>query len=227
MRYVMRRHRIEMAFIAVFVTAALTGTALAQGFQGGGGSVFLGTGTPDEITAATDLANDLNLEHDIGNVFFGAQGFYQADRYRVGASFQTSVWGGWRSGENNAGDNSAGVVTFTAGFYSTYTIRHDRFLFNVGGVVGGGRAGMGFDLGEQDIDEFESVSTFYVEPQVSVGVAACAYFGVEFQLSAPVYLLTDDLRMTYSGRTYSVSGSDLNGLTFAVKLTFGKFANPL
>jgi hypothetical protein len=56
-------------------------------------------------------------------------------------------------------------------------------------------------------------------------VAATRWFGVEFQLSAPIFILMDDLQLEEGGKTYAVEGSDMMGVNFNVKFTFGKIAD--
>ena len=52
------------------------------------------------------------------------------------------------------------------------------------------------------------------------------WFGVEFQLSAPIFLLTEDLELTEGAETYSVKSGDMVGVVFSIKLIFGPIANP-
>lgn len=112
------------------------------------------------------------------------------------------------------------------GLYGTYTFRHDRLLINAGATVGAGRCLIGYNLDDDEDDDEETVGTFFVEPHVSLGVAASRWFAVEFQLSAPVFILLDDLELTRGDQTYTVSGDDMFGVTFAAKLLFGKIAEP-
>lgn len=214
------------AGVLAVVAATGVATAAAGDFSGGGLSLGLGTGSPNSVDAASALARDLSVDDETGNYTFIMQGFYQADRFRLGAAFQGQVWGGANVGDQEPKDSAAGVVAAIGGLYGTFTFRHDRVLLNAGGTVGAGRCLLGYSLGNSGPDEKESVSTFYLEPQVSVGVATCRWFGAEFQLSTPIYLLTEDFVLTYDGQTYAVQGSDLAGVQFCMKLTFGLIASP-
>jgi hypothetical protein len=214
---------ITIGCLAVLLHAA---SVSGQPFSGGGASIYVGTGFPNSIDAASELAGDLGFTDEVGNLVVGLQGFYQGDRYRLGAAFQALGWGGVNTGTQKANEGAAGVVAGVAGLYATRTIRHDRFLLNVGGVLGGGRALLGFTEEDGSAEEYERVAVFYIEPLISAGVAATSWFGVEFQLSAPLFVLADDLEFTYGGRAYRASGRDMNGASFMVKLTFGKIANP-
>jgi hypothetical protein len=208
---------------AVAALLTLGGPSDAEDFSGGGGSIFLGTGSPNSVDAASALAGDLDVNDEAGNFLLGIAGFYQGDRFRLGGAFQAQAWGGVNPGDYDAEDDAAGVAAATWGLYGTYTFRHDRVLLNAGGVAGAGRCFLGYTLGD-GTDADESVATFYLEPHVCVGVAATSWFGVEFQLSTPIYLLTDDLELTVANRTYRVEGSDLAGLDFSLRLTFGRIA---
>lgn len=211
-----------VALIAVLIPVAV----VAGGFSGGGGSFYLGTGSPNSIDAASGLADDLGINDETGNYALGVQGFYQGERYRLGGAFQAHAWAGVNPGENGADDEAAGVAALVGGLYSTYTVRHDRMLLNVGAVVGAGRCLFGYSLGDEGEDAHENVSAFFIEPQVSLGVATCRWFGTEFQLSAPIFVLTEDLTLNEGGKTYTVKGSDMTGVNFSIKLTFGRIANP-
>lgn len=221
----MSRRRLPLVaglLVAVFVASS---AVIAGEFSGGGGSIYFGTGSPNSIDAASDLADDLDVNDESGNYVLGVQGFFQGDRYRIGGAFQAHAWAGANLGRNGAEDDAAGVAAIVGGLYGAYTIRHDRMLLNVGGVVGAGRCLLGYSLGDEDEDKDESVSTFFIEPQASLGVAACRWFGVEFQLSAPIFILTDDLKLSEGGKTYSVKSGDMMGVNFTVKLTFGRIAD--
>jgi hypothetical protein len=200
--------------------------ALAGDFSGGGGSFYFGTGSPNSIDAASQLADFYNINDESGNYVMGFQGFYQAERYRLGGAFQGHAWAGVNPGNNGAGEDAAGVAAFVGGLYSTYTFRHDRLLLNAGAIVGAGRVYLGYKLGDRNIEKTENVSTFYIEPQISLGVATCRWFAVEFQLSAPIFILTEDLRISADGRVFTVKSGDMNGVNFSIKLTGGKIANP-
>lgn len=195
-------------------------------FEGAGAGLFLGTGTPSSINAADDLSEDLGINEEKGNFSFGALGFYQAPTYRLGASFQFQAWAGWNTGDDNAQEESAGLAAFTAGLYGTYSFYTGRILLNIGGVVGAGRVSLGYNLNEErgDIKERDSVSTFYIEPQISFGIATCRWVGVEFQLSSPIYFLDDELKITLYGNEYSVDSNEMIGITFSMKLLFGVIA---
>jgi hypothetical protein len=206
------------------IMAVLVGSAGAEGLSGGGGSIWIGTGAPNSVDAASELAEDVGADGRTGNWSGGLQGFYQGDRYRLGGAIQGQAWGGANAGKYEADDGAAGVATIVGGLYATYTFRHDRVLVNAGGIVGAGRALLGFSLDGGDVEDEENVATFYLEPHVSVGVATCRWFGVEFQLSAPIYVLTEELRLETGGKTYTVKSGDLAGVNFALKLTFGKVA---
>jgi len=210
----------------LFPLLLAAGAPSAQEFSGGGASVLFGTGSPNTIHAADALARDLDVRDVTGNANAGLVGFYQADRFRLGGAFLAQAWGGVNAGGRHAKDDAAGVAAAIGGLYATYTARHDRVLLNVGGVAGAGRCLVGFSLDDGATDREETVTTFYLGPQVSVGVAACRWFGVEFQLSSPVYFFTDELRLDYGGRTYTVEGSDLAGLQFGMALTMGRIAAP-
>ena len=209
--------------LALFFIPVLT---FGQGFSGGGGSVYFGTGSPNSIDAASQLYEAYDINEETGNYVMGIQGFYQAERFRLGGAFQGHAWAGINPGSNEAGDDAAGVAAFVGGLYSTYTFRLDRLLLNAGVIVGAGRCFLGFHLEDRNIDQTENVATFYIEPQVSLGVATCRWFAVEFQLSAPIFLLTEDLRLAADGRVYTVKSGDMNGINFNIKLTGGKIANP-
>lgn len=215
-----------MLFVAVLLAVALVpGAMLAEEFSGGGGSIYFGTGSPNSIDAASELAEDLSINDESGNFLLGAQGFYQGDRYRLGGAFQAHGWAGVNFGENGADDDAAGAAAIVGGLYGTYTIRHDRVLLNVGATAGAGRCLLGYSLGDENQDKEESVTTFFVEPHVSLGVAATRWFGVEFQLSVPIFILMDDLQLEEGGKTYTVKGDDMLGVNFSVKFTFGKIAD--
>jgi len=198
---------------------------MAAGFSGGGVSIYLGTGYPNSIDAASQLAGDLGVTDETGNAFAGIEGFYQGATYRLGAAFQAHAWGGVNPGTQNVDDDAAGVAAAIGGLYATWTFRHDRLLLNAGGIVGAGRALIGYSLGDT-LDTHESVTTFYLEPNISLGVAATSWFGVEFQLSVPIFLLTEDLVLVHDNAEYRVRNGDMAGVTFCMKLSFGKLANP-
>jgi len=200
------------------------GGARAEGFSGGGGSIYFGTGSPNSINAASRLAQDVGLDDDTGNYVAGLLGFYQADRYRLGGALQAHAWGGANFGKQGASDGAAGVAAAIMGLYGTYTLNHDRMLLNVGGIVGAGRSALGFSFGDGGPEEDENVATFLIEPHISLGVAACSWFGVEFQLSAPIFLLTEDLTLRHDGEVYTVKSSDMMGVNFVARLTFGRIA---
>jgi len=217
----------RLPFIAVIlIVVFMPSAAVAGEFSGGGGSIYIGTGWPNSIDAASELADDLAINDETGNFVLGVQGFFQGSRYRLGGAFQAHAWAGVNIGKNGAEDDAAGVAALVGGLYGTFTIRCDRVLFNVGAVVGAGRCLLGYGLGDEDIDREESVSTFFIEPQASLGVATCRWFGVEFQLSAPIFILAEDLELSEGGKTYTVKSDDMMGVNFSIKLTFGKIANP-
>jgi hypothetical protein len=219
-------HR-RLSFTAVLLVVMFIPVAAgADEFSGGGGSIYFGTGWPNSIDAASELADDLDINDETGNFVLGLQGFYQGGQYRLGCAFQAHAWAGVNIGENGAEDDAAGVAALVVGLYSTYTIRRDRVLLNVGTVVGAGRCLLGYSLGDEDEDRDESVSTFYIEPQVSLGVATCRWFGVEFQLSAPIFILTEELKLYEGENSYTVKSGDMIGVNFSIKLLFGKIANP-
>lgn len=220
-------NRRLLALTAVLLMVVFIPSAIVAGeFSGGGGSVYFGTGSPNSIDAASELAEDLDINDETGNYVVGVQGFYQGGRYRIGGALQAHAWAGVNPGKNGADDDAAGVAALVGGLYGTYTIRHDRMLLNVGAVVGAGRCLLGYSLGDEREDKDESVSTFFIEPQASLGVATCQWFGVEFQLSAPIFILTEDLKLTEGENTYTVKSGDMAGVNFSVKLIFGKIANP-
>lgn len=197
--------------------------AAAQEFSGGGGSVYFGTGFPNSVEAASALADEIGVDDERGYVVAGLQGFYQGERFRLGGAFQAHAWGGVNAGEYEPHDGAAGVAAAIWGLYATYTFRHDRVLLNAGGIAGAGRCALGstFEDGRVDVDE--AVTTFFLEPLVSLGVAATTWFGVEFELATPLFLLTDDLALESTDRApVEVKNSDLAGVTFCLKLTFGK-----
>jgi hypothetical protein len=208
-------------FVFVFSAGAPAG---AEEFSGGGGSIVFGTGYPNSIDAVSALAGALDIKDETGNFLMGIQGFYQGDRFRLGGTLQAQGWAGVNAGSDEAEDDAAGVAALVGGLYGTYTIRHDRVLINAGAVVGAGRCLIGYSLADGIFEENESVGTFYLEPQVSVGVAATRWFGVEFQLSAPIFILTDDLVLAMGDTSYKVDSNDMAGVTFAVRLTFGRIA---
>ncbi|UCF06232.1 MAG: hypothetical protein JSV33_04180 [bacterium] len=219
-------NRRRLVFMTAFIIGAfISGTVVAEEFSGGGGSVYFGIGWPNSIDAASELANDLDINDESGNFVLGAQGFFQGHSYRIGGAFQAHGWAGVNFGKNGAEDDAAGVAALVGGLYGTYTIRYDRVLLNVGAIVGAGRCLLGYSLGDEDEDSDESVSTFFIEPQVSLGVATCRWFGVEFQLSAPIFILTEDLKLSEGGKEYIVTSGDMVGVNFSIKLTFGKIAN--
>jgi hypothetical protein len=220
--------RLQQLLLSPVLLALLPGAvpATAGEFEGGGASLLFGTGWPSSVDAASRLADDLAVNDETGNGVVGFQGFYQGDLYRLGAAFQAQAWGGVNPGKHGADEDAAGVAAFVGGLYGTYTISHGRALVNVGAVVGAGRCFLGFSLGDENVEEEENVATFYLEPNVSVGVATCAWFGVEFQLSAPVYFLAEDLTLTHESNTYTVKSGDLTSVLFSMKLTFGKIADP-
>jgi hypothetical protein len=214
---------IAIGCLAVLLHAV---SAAGQPFSGGGVSIYGGTGFPNSIDAAEALADDRGFTEKVGNLVVGLQGFYQGDRFRLGGAMQAHGWGGVSTGKQEATEGAAGVVAAVAGLYATRTFRHDRLLLNVGGVVGGGRALLGFSEEDASAEEYERVAVFYVEPLISAGVAATRWFGVELQLSAPLFVLADDLTFTDGGRGYTASGRDMSGVSLMVKLTFGKIADP-
>jgi hypothetical protein len=213
-------------FVVLSCLILSANSVIAGEFEGGGGSIYIGTGTPNSIDAATRLATDLNVNDETGNYAVGLLGFYQADRFRVGGAIQAHAWGGVNPGSHGADDGTAGVAAVIGAAYGTYTFHHDRLLLNVGGLVGAGRCFLGFSLDNGTSEQDESVSTFYLEPHISFGVATCPYFGVEFQFSAPIFILTEDLTLNHADRMYTVTSSDMAGVHFSIKLTFGRFANP-
>jgi hypothetical protein len=220
-------NRSQLPFTAVLLIVVFIPSAVAaEEFSGGGGSIYIGTGWPNSIDAASELADDLDINDESGNFVLGVQGFYQGGEYRIGGAFQAHAWAGVNIGKNDAEDDAAGVAALVGGLYGTYTIRHDRILLNVGAVIGAGRCLLGYSLGDEDEDRDESVSTFFIEPQASLGVATCRWFGVEFQLSAPIFVLTEELKLSEGEKTYTVKSSDMMGVNFSIKLTFGKIANP-
>ena len=208
--------------IVVSIPAALP----ARDFSGGGGSIYFGTGSPNSIAAVTNLANDLEINDARGNYIMGIQGFFQNERYRLGGIFQGHAWGSVNLKDEDAKDDATGVAALVGGLYSSYTFRNDRILLNTGIIVGAGRCFMGYNLGEQDENRYESVTTFYIEPQASLGVASCRWFAIEFQLSTPIFIFTEELKLDRGEQTYAVNSSDLLGLNFSIKLTSGKIANP-
>lgn len=218
----MNRRRLP-SVAALLIVVLIPGGVAAAEFSGGGASMVLGLGTPNSVDAATALANDLAINDERGNVVLGLQGFYQGDRYRLGGTAQAHAWGGINPGKDGADDDAAGVGAFIVGLYVTHTIAHDRMLLNVGGIAGAGRCLLGYSLGGVDRDE--SVTAFLLEPHISLGVAEWRWFGVEFQLSAPIFLLTEDLTLTEGGTTYTVKNGDMIGVNFSLKLTFGKIAD--
>jgi hypothetical protein len=215
--------KVLTILLALFLVPVIS---FGQGFSGGGGSFYFGTGSPNSIEAASQLYETYNINEETGNYVMGVQGFYQAERFRLGGAIQGHAWAGINPVSNEAGDDAAGVAAFIGGLYSTYTFRYDRLLLNAGVIVGAGRCFLGFHLDDRNIDQTENVATFYIEPQVSLGVATCRWFAVEFQLSAPIFLLTEDLRLAADGRVYTVKSGDMNGINFSIKLTGGKIANP-
>jgi hypothetical protein len=216
----------RLALVAVtLVVVFIASSTVAGEFSGGGGSIYFGTGSPNSVDAASELADDLDINDETGNYVAGILGFYQGDSYRIGGAIQAHAWAGANLGKNGAEDDAAGVAAIVGGLYGTYTIRHDRMLLNVGAIAGAGRCLLGYSLGDEDRDKDESVSTFFIEPQASVGVAACRWFGVEFQLSAPIFILAEDLKLTEGDKTYTVKSSDMTGVNFSLRLTFGKIAD--
>lgn len=220
----MKRHNLFFSSVLLSITLG-TATVYAERLSGGGGSIYFGTGSPNSVNAASDLAQDLGVDDETGNYVAGLLGFYQGDNYRLGGALQGHAWGGANAGDQSADDGAAGVVAAIGGLYATYTLSHDRMLLNIGGIIGAGRTMIGYDLGDGGPDDHENVATFYIEPHVSIGVAALSWFGVEFQLSAPFFILTEDLTLTHNGETYTVHGSDMTGINFTMRLTFGKIAN--
>lgn len=216
-----RSPTFTMVLCATLITA---GAARAERLSGGGGSLYFGTGSPNSIKAASQLAEDVDINDETGNYMAGVLGFYQGDRYRLGGALQAHGWGGANFRKQEASDGAAGVVAAIVGLYGTYTLSHDRMLLNVGGIIGGGRSLLGFSFGDGGPEEKEHVATFYIEPHVSIGVAATRWFGVEFQLSAPIFLLTEDLTLRTNDEVYTVKGSDMTGITFVTRLTFGRLA---
>lgn len=216
----------RLTFIAVIIIVVFIPSVLvAEEFSGGGGSIYFGFGSPSSIDAASELSYDLGINDQTGNGVLGVQGFYQDESYRLGGALQGHAWAGVNSGKNGADDDAAGVGALVIGLYGTHTVMNDRMLLNVGAIVGAGKCFLGYNLEEENEDRNESVSTFYIEPQVSLGVATCRWFGVEFQLSAPIFILTEKLELTEEGKTYSVESDDMIGVNFSAKLTFGKIAN--
>jgi len=233
--------RKRISFMAVFlILVFIHSVIVARGFSGGGGSIYFGTGSPNSIDAVSELADDLDIDDQSGNYVFGIQGFFQGESHRLGGTLQAHAWAGFNLTENNTnhdvdyvnpGKNStddavAGIAAIVGGLYGSYTIRHDRMLINVGAVVGAGRCFLGYNLGGEGENREVSVSTFFIEPQASLGVATCQWFAVEFQLSSPIFILTEDLKLSEAGKTYIVKSGDMIGVNFSIKLTFGKIANP-
>lgn len=235
----MDRKRISfmaVSLILVFIHSVIA----ARGFSGGGGSIYFGTGSPNSIDAVSELADDLDIDDRSGNYILGIQGFYQGERYRLGGMLQAHAWAGFNltknntnhdvdyvnPGKNNTDDEVAGIAGLVGGLNGSYTIRHDRILLNVGAVLGAGRCFLGYSLEGEGENREVSVSTFFIEPQVSLGVATCRWFAVEFQLSSPIFILTEDLKLSEAGRIYTVKSGDMMGVNFSIKLTFGKIANP-
>lgn len=208
---------------ALILASALL-PATAAGFEGGGGSLWIGTGWPSTVDAASNLAEQLAVRDHTGNWAAGVQGFYQGDRHRLGGAFQAHAWGGVNPGRHGADEDAAGVAAFVGGLYGTWTWKRDRTLLNVGAIVGAGRCYLGYSLGSDAVEEESNVATFFLEPHVSAGVATCRWFGLEFQLSVPVFLLTEDLALTVADRTHVVTSGDLTGIDFRLKLTAGKIA---
>lgn len=201
------------------------GAAGARDFSGGGVSLYIGTGWPNSIDTVDELAADLWIGDETGNASFGLQGFYQGERFRLGGALQAYGWAGFNTEERDDEDDAAGVAALIGGVYCTYTFRHDRVLLNVGAAAGAGRCLLGYNLDRYDMDDHSSVGAFLVEPQISLGVAATRWFGVEFQLSAPIFVLTDTLELRMGPNVYTVKSGDITGVNFALKLTFGKLAD--
>jgi hypothetical protein len=219
-------NRKRLSFMGVLLIVLFIPTAiLASEFSGGGGSIYFATGAPNSIDAVSELGDNLGVNGGSGNYVFGVQGFFQGHRYRMGGSVQAHAWAGVNLGKEDTEDDVAGLAVVVGGFYGSYTLKYDRMLLNVGAVVGAGRCFLGYSLGDGEIEREESVSTFFIEPQLSVGVATSRWFGVEFQLSTPIFILTDDLRLAEGERIYTVRSSDMMGVNFGIKLTFGKIAN--
>lgn len=233
--------RKRISFMTVFLILVFIHSAvIARDFSGGGGSIYFGTGSPNSIDAVSELADDLDIDDQSGNYTLGVQGFFQGERYRLGGTLQAHAWAGFNltknninndiddvsPGKNNTDDEVAGVAAIVGGLYSSYTIRHDRMLLNIGTVVGAGRCFLGYSLGGEGENREVSVSTFFIEPQASLGVATCRWFAVEFQLSSPIFILTEDLKLSERRKTYTVRSGDMIGVNFSIKLTFGKIANP-
>jgi len=220
-------NRKRVLYMTLFSTLMfIASTVSAREFSGGGGSIYFGTGSPNSINAATELRDDFDINDESGNFVLGMQGFFQSNRYRIGGAIQAHAWAGFNPGKNEEGDETAGVAAVVGGFYSSYAIRHDRMLLNIGAIVGAGRCYLGYSRGDEGGDRHQSVSTFFIEPQISIGMATCQWFAVEFQLSAPIFLLTENLNLIEGPKSYTVKSSDLIGLNFSVKLTSGKIANP-
>jgi hypothetical protein len=213
MRYV--RFVAASGCLAMLLHAA---PAASQTFSGGGGSIYFGTGFPTSIDGASALADQLGFTRNVHNLLVGIQGFYQGNRSRLGGAVEAHAWGGVDNG-------AAGVVAAVGGLYGTRSFRHDHVLLNVGGIIGGGRARLGFGQ-EGGPTQYAQASVFYLEPLLSAGVAPSSWFGLEFQLSAPVFILNKDLDFTYGGNQYTATSRDMSGVSFAVMFTFGKIANP-
>jgi hypothetical protein len=218
------RHVYLSAAVILLLSAVHPCTAGAQGFSGGGASLYLGMGWPNSIDAVGELADALDLGDETGSACFGLHGFYQGDAFRLGGALQAHGWAGFSTQEQDNSDDAAGVAALIAGVYGTYTFRHDRVLLNVGAVAGAGRCVLGYDL-EGALDDHSSVAVFVIEPLVSLGVAATRWFGLEFQLSAPIFILSDTLELDVDPNVFTVKSGDMTGVNFAVKLTFGKIAD--
>lgn len=213
-------------FLFFTVLLVVFGTSVSA-FQGGGGGIFFGTGTPSSIDAVEDLSDQLGITEEEGNFNAGAFGFFQGDNYRMGASFQFHVWAGWNVGNDDAEDDTAGLAAVTGGFYGTYTFSKNRLLLNLGGTIGAGTIALGYNLGQEsgDISNSESLSTLYLEPQISVGIATCRWVGVEFQLSSPIFIFDEDLTLYVRGQEFTVKSGDMAGISFSIKLLFGRIAD--
>ncbi|MBA4367997.1 MAG: hypothetical protein C0403_10225 [Desulfobacterium sp.] len=194
--------------------------------EGWAGGFFLGTGTPNSIDAMDRLSKDLDISDRDGNISIGGLGFYQGRNYRLGGLVQSQVWAGWNAGDNDADNDSVGLAATSGGFYGAYTFSKEKFLLNIGGVVGGGRVSLGYDLGDDrsDIHRHESVSALYLEPQISIGYAATNWLGIEGVIAAPMYFFNDDLTLTYNNQDYTVRGKDLYGVTCSIRFVFGNIA---